>query len=108
MTDIDNLKAIQMPLGWLIIGGFGAVVLSFMTIATILAKLFPSWATQGTLSPSGEATATLVPQGGRIAELEKSLEEIAARLEAHQHAMCSECEGIRGFVASVLDAEAWE
>ena len=37
-----------------------------------------------------------------------ALEEIAARLEAHQHAMCSECEGIRGFVASVLDAEAWE
>ena len=37
-----------------------------------------------------------------------ALEETAARLEAHQHVMCSECEGIRLFVASALDAEAWE
>ena len=37
-----------------------------------------------------------------------ALEETAARLEAHQHIMCSECEGIRLFVASALDAEAWE
>ena len=37
-----------------------------------------------------------------------ALEEIAARLEVHQHAMCSECEGIRRFVASVLDSEYWE
>ena len=35
-----------------------------------------------------------------------ALEETAARLEAHQHIMCSDCEGIRLFVASAL--EAWE
>ena len=35
-----------------------------------------------------------------------ALEETAARLEAHQHIMCSECEGIRLFVASALGA--WE
>ena len=40
--------------------------------------------------------------------LAAALEETAARLEAHQHIMCSECEGIRLFVASALDAEAWE
>ena len=40
--------------------------------------------------------------------LAAALEETAARLEAHQHVMCSECEGIRLFVASALDAEAWE
>ena len=34
--------------------------------------------------------------------LAAALEETAARLEAHQHIMCSDC------VASDLDAEAWE
>ena len=43
-----------------------------------------------------------------VARLRPALEETAARLEAHQHIMCSECEGIRLFVASALDAEAWE
>ena len=38
--------------------------------------------------------------------LAAALEETAARLEAHQHIMCSDCEGIRLFVASALGA--WE
>ena len=38
--------------------------------------------------------------------LAAALEETAARLEAHQNIMCSDCEGIRLFVASALGA--WE
>lgn len=74
-------QANGMPLGWLILGGFGIAVLSFMAIAAILTKLFPSWATQGTLAPTGEVTATIIPQGGRVADLEGQLKDQEDRNE---------------------------
>jgi len=85
-------QAKGMPRGWLIVGALGAAVLSFLAIAAILAKLFRSWATQGTLSPTGEVKAQLIPQGGRLSTLEVELADQRRVVAEH----VQELEGIIG------------
>lgn len=75
-------QALGMPLGWVLLGAFGVLILTFMTAASILAKVFPGWGTEGVLpGPKGEVSATLIPQGGHLAALEAQLQDQTERNE---------------------------